>query len=170
MKEIDCKSLDFNPMKEVSDHWMAVAAGDEEDYDAMTVSWGHFGSIWGHSAGRPTVVVYIRPQRHTREFIEKEGLFSVSLFDGEFKKGLSYLGTHSGNGPVKIKEAGFTPVFGEGTVYLKEAKLVFICKKIYRGKIEEAGFIDKSIIEDNYPRRDYHYVYIGEIIKTLSAE
>ena len=33
----------------------------------------------------------------------------------------------------------------------------------------EEGFYDKEIIEENYPDKDFHYMYIGKIIEVLEA-
>ena len=35
---------------------------------------------------------------------------------------------------------------------------------------DEEGFIDKDVIEKCYPQRDYHDLYVGEIVKVLVAE
>lgn len=50
---------------------------------------------------------------------------------------------------------------------IKKSKMVFECKKIYRGTIEANEMIDLGIDEKNYPNKDYHYVYIGKIEKVL---
>ncbi len=53
-----------------------------------------------------------------------------------------------------------------GAVYFKEARLVFECKKIYAEDITPAKFIEKELI-NSYPDKDYHRMYIGEIIECL---
>lgn len=166
--EIPCKELNFNPFSTVADEWMLLASGNEKDgYNAMTVSWGHFGAIWGHNSGNPTAIVYVRPQRYTYEFTEKNDLFTLSVFPTEYKKQLAYLGSHSGRNENKIATSGLTPTFENGTVFFKEAKNVFVCKKIYASEIKESCFIDKSIINEHYPKKDFHKVYVGEIIKSF---
>lgn len=170
MKEIDCKSLDFNPFKTVADDWFALGAGNEDGYSAMAISWGHFGAIYGPGWGSPSVVIYVRPQRRTRHYVDLEEEFSLSLLPKQDQAKVLYLGQHSGGDKEKIKEAGLTPAFNNGVFYLKEAKLVFICRKIYRGKLEESNFLDSSILKEHYPQKDYHYVYIGNIEKTLISE
>ena len=45
--------------------------------------------------------------------------------------------------------------------------MIFICKKIYHSPILEDGFINRDIIQENYPKKDFHEMYIGEIIKIL---
>ena len=69
-----------------------------------------------------------------------------------------------------MKNTSLTPVFSDNTVYFNEAKLVFICKKIYTAEITEDGFIDKTIIENNYKNKDFHTEYIGRIVKILKKE
>lgn len=51
----------------------------------------------------------------------------------------------------------------DGNPTFKEAKEVFICKKLYVGKLEKEHFLLPEIYEKNYPLDDLHYVYIGEI-------
>lgn len=167
MKEIDCKTLDFNPFKTVADDWFALGAGTKDGYSAMAISWGNFGAIYGHGWGDPSVVIYVRPQRRTRHFVDEEKEFSLSLLPKEDQKKVLYLGQHSGGDAEKIKEAGLTPAFYNGVFYIKEAKLVFICRKIYRGKLEESNFLDTSILPEHYSKKDYHYLYMASIEKTL---
>ena len=54
------------------DNWLALAAGDFEEkrFNAMTVGWGFFGTMWA----APAVMVVVRPQRYTLEFTGKEFL------------------------------------------------------------------------------------------------
>lgn len=170
MKEISVSELNLNPMIKIAKEWMLITAGcGERGYNTMTASWGHLGSIWGHGGGMPTACAYVRPQRYTKEFMDREELYTLSFFDG-YKKELAYLGSHSGRDEDKVAKMGLTPVFGDGYTYFAEASLVLVCRKLYRAPLVEEGFLDKSIIEDHYPQRDYHDLYIGEIVKVLTAE
>jgi len=45
----------------------------------------------------------------------------------------------------------------------EEAQLVIECRKIYWHDLNEANFLD-SDIEEHYPRKDYHRIYLGEIV------
>jgi len=171
MKEIDVSQLQINPMTMIAKEWMLVTAGSEEmGYNTMTASWGHMGSIWGHGGGRPTVTVFIRPQRYTKAFVDREELFTLTFFPQEYQKALAYLGSHSGRDEDKVAKVGLTPVFADGTTYFAEAKLTLICRKLYQAPIVEEGFIDRSIIHENYPERDYHDMYVAEIVKVLVQE
>ena len=161
--------LEGNPFQMIDKQWMLVTAGNEADANTMTASWGHLGSIWGHSGGLPTSVIFVRPQRYTKEFVDREDLYTLCFFDGR-KKELSYLGSRSGRDEDKVAAVGFTPVFGDGYTYFEEARLVLVCRKLYRAPVLEEGFVDKAVLEDCYPQRDFHDLYVGEIIKVLKAE
>ena len=171
MKEIAVSELEFNPMTMIAKEWMLVTAGNEKrGYNTMTASWGHLGSMWGHGGGLPTAVVYLRPQRYTKEFVDREELFTISVFPEWFKKDLGYLGCVSGRKEDKVAKTNLTPVFADDTTYFAQAKLVLICRKLYQQTLTEGGFHDKSILTDHYPNRDLHEMYIGEIIKVLVDE
>jgi len=166
MKEIPVSELMLNPVTKISDEWMLITAGCEErGYNTMTASWGYLGSLWG----KATSCIFIRPQRYTKEFVDREELYTLSFFPGYMKE-LGYLGTKSGRDEDKVAKVGFTPVFGDGYTYFMEANLVFVCRKLYRAPVLEEGFIDKDVIEKCYPQCDYHDLYVGEIVKVLVAE
>ena len=170
MKEIDISAVSINPMTAIAKQWMLITAGTEEaGYNTMTASWGHLGSVWGHGGGLPTAAVYVRPQRYTKQFVDREPLFTLCFFEGK-KQALAYLGSHSGRDGDKVAAVGLTPAFGEGYTYFEEASLVLVCRKLYRAPLVEEGFLDKAIVEDCYPERDFHDLYIGEIVKVLVKE
>lgn len=175
MREISIESLQLNPMTMFGSDWCLLAAGDEQGHNAMTIAWGNLGATWDQvDANRrsciPTATVYLRPQRYTREFLDRENLFTISAFDPQYKKALGYMGSHSGRDGDKTAAAGLTPLFTDGTTAFAEAKLVFICKKLYHAPLAENGFVDGGIIPLNYPDRDFHEMYIGQIVKVLAAE
>ena len=171
MKEISVSELQMNPMTLIAKEWMLLTAGDESrGYNTMTASWGHLGSIWGQGGGLPTAVAYVRPQRYTKEFMDREELFTLSFFPEEYKKALGYLGSHSGRDEDKVAKTGLTPLFGEGYTAFAEAKLVLVCSKLYRAPLKEEHFLDARLVERNYPQRDFHDMYIGEVVKVLVKE
>lgn len=174
MKEILIQDLQCNPFTLFSKDWMALAAGNDQDgYNAMTVAWGHLGSIWergNHRNCLPTAVCYVRPSRYTKTLLDKEEYFTLSHFPVQYRKALGYLGSHSGQGGDKIKAAGLTPIFADGTTYLAEADLVFVCRKVYTQELTETGFADSSLVDFNYPGRDFHTMYVGEIVKIFAKE
>ncbi len=171
MKEISVKELLLNPMTMIGEEWMLITAGTpERGYNTMTASWGHLGSIWGHGGNSATSVVYVRPQRYTKEFVDREEYYSLCVFPAEYHKHLAYLGTHSGRDEDKVGKMGLTPVSDGNTTWFAEAKLVLICRKLYRAPIVEEGFLDREVLEANYPSRDFHDLYVGRIEKVLVSE
>lgn len=154
-----------NGTSEFSGEWMLVTAGDESSCNTMTASWGHLGCLWGHND--PTAVIYLRPSRYTKEFVDEEGWFSLCVMDKSFKKQMAYLGSVSGRDEDKIAKTGLTPVFAEKTVYFQEAKLVLVCKKMYASELQESGFLYQETIDESYPLRDFHTMYVGKIEKVL---
>ena len=173
MKEINVYDLKFNPMGMIGHDWMLITAGNEAaGYNTMTASWGHLGSIWGRKehGNLPTAVIYVRPQRYTKAFVDREELFTLTVFGPEHHKALAYLGSHSGRDGDKVAAAGLTPVFLDGTTAFAEAKLTLVCRKLYHAPLQAEGFVDPEILELNYPQRDLHEVYIGEIIKAYTNE
>ena len=59
------------------------------------------------------------------------------------------------------------PVFDEAAPYFEQAELVLVCKKLYRSKMSKEGFVDPSYADKFYSDNDWHYAYIGEIVKVL---
>ena len=168
MKEVDVRELQFNPFEMIGGQWWLVTAGNKErGWNTMTASWGHLGAIWGQNHGMPTAVIYIRPQRYTKEFVDREEIFTLSVLPEKYRRALALLGTKSGRDGDKVAEAGLTPVFDGDATYFAEAERVFVCRKVYHAPILAEGFTDQSIIEDHYPQRDFHEMYIGEIVRTL---
>ena len=167
MKEIDIKKFGINPMQWIGEDWMLITAGNEENgFNTMTASWGHLGTIWN----KDTAIAYIRPQRYTLGFVEKEERFTLTFFDREKRQDLAYLGSHSGKDEDKLAKTSLTPVFFDGTTGFKEAKLTLVVKKLYLDCLKEEGFLDTSLAQDHYPSGDYHYVFIGEIEKAYVGE
>lgn len=167
MKVISASEVKENPFDLLNKTWGLVTAGNEDKCNTMTVSWGGVGVFWN----KPVATIYIRPQRYTKTFIDQEETFSISFLGDEYRETLTYCGRTSG-ADVEDKWAGanLTPTFDEGTPYVKEAKMVFVCKKLCEGDIEPEGILDPANDEANYPNKDYHRYYIAEITKVLVEE
>ena len=166
MKEIDFKDLTFNPFTLIGEEWMLVTAGNEQSgCNTMTASWGHLGCLWGHND--PTAVIYLRPSRYTKTFVDREDYFTLSVLDKSYKKTLGYLGSVSGRDEDKIAKSGLTPVYADNTTYFAEAKLVLVCKKMYASVLQQSGFRYQETIDECYPNGDFHTMSIGKIEKIL---
>ena len=64
-----------------------------------------------------------------------------------------------------MKEAGLTPVFKPGIAYFEQAQTVLVCRKLYRQPMCEECFLDRELMQQNYPERDFHITYVAEIEK-----
>lgn len=165
-KKISPSDIQGNPFTLIGEEWMLITAGDMHNYNTMTASWGGFGVLWHKNI----CTIYVRPQRYTFEYLEKNEIFTLSFFDSRYKEALKFCGTKSGRDYNKAAEAGLTPVVTEmKSVGFNESKLIIECRKIYFQDIIPENFLDDSIIK-NYSDSDYHRIYIGEILNIYTKE
>jgi flavin reductase (DIM6/NTAB) family NADH-FMN oxidoreductase RutF len=146
----------------LDDDWMLITAGNKESFNTMTASWGAAGILWN----KPVAICFIRPQRHTFSFMEKSDFYTLCFFSEKERSILDYCGSTSGRDTDKIKDTGLKPLFTQnGAIYYEQARLVLECRKLYSARLEEDNFLVKKIISANYPVKDFHKFYIGEIVK-----
>jgi flavin reductase (DIM6/NTAB) family NADH-FMN oxidoreductase RutF len=165
-QEIDITKLSFNPFTKIDKQWMLITAGNAEKCNTMTASWGGLGVLWKKYVS----FIFIRSHRYTLEFLEKEEYYSLCFFEESNRKALAYCGSHSGRDGNKIKAAGLTAVYNEAAPYFEEATLVFICRKMHGQVIDPACFVDQTIDSECYPEKDYHKLFIGDIVKVLEKQ
>ena len=151
-----------NVFKLIGKDWMLITAGTSDSFNTMTASWGGMGVLWDKKA----CFAFVRPTRFTFEFLEKSETYTLSFLDEQYKDILMYCGTKSGRDVNKVAETSLTPVFEKGAVFFAEARLIMECRKVYFHDIAPANFLD-STIDEYYPRKDYHRMYIGQIIRCL---
>ena len=164
---IDAASLDGNVMELIGKRWMLVSAGTAHKWNTMTASWGGLGHLWNKN----TAFVFVRPQRYTFEFTETHTQLSLSFFAEKYRTALEFCGTKSGRDYDKAAETGLTPLQTPcGTIAFKEARIILECEKLYAGFIDEASFIRTDIVKTCYPERDFHRMYVCEIIGTWIKE
>ncbi len=153
-----------NAFKLIGRDWMLITAKSGDELNTMTASWGGMGHLWN----RDVVYIFIRPQRHTLNFVDKSDNFTLTFFPEKYRNDLTYLGTVSGRDEDKIGETSLTPVVEGEFPYFEESDVVIKCKKIYKQRLDRECFLDPSI-EKNYDN-DYHYMYIGEVVEVLKKE
>ncbi len=158
-QKVDVKEIPVNPFREIGEHWVLISAKKDGKVNTMTASWGAMGVIWGKNA----VTVYIRPQRYTKQFVDGSEYFTVTLFNG-YRQELGVLGTKSGRDGDKIGEVGFQIEEVEGQPTFRQGTYVLVCRKMYSDLIKEDRFYDGRIAESVYPGKDFHEMYIGEIV------
>ena len=90
--KINPEEIKDNPFKLIGKDWGLVTAGTKDSFNTMTVSWGGVGIMWN----KPVAYTFIRPQRYTFEFLEKNDHFTLSFYGEEYRKALSFCGSKSG--------------------------------------------------------------------------
>lgn len=154
-------SFEINPFTYFVDA-PVLAAGDKNNYNAMTIGWGGMGTLWGRN--RPVVTVYVAPKRFTHQFMEKSRYFTVMQFSDI--NVVQYMGKHSGRDGDKAKALGLHVAYTKnGTPYFKEADAVIECEIMYAAPFEEKNF------RNDVPKKTYsnfpagiHSMYIGEVV------
>ena len=163
-----CEPIAFDQLTVKAHHlwasqWMLLTAGDfaSGQFNTMTVGWGSLGTMWG----RPFAQVVVRPVRYTYQFMESHDTFTLCAFGEQYREAVQYLGTVSGRDKDKITESGLTPIASAqvSTPAFAEAELIIECRKIYSDDMDPNRFVDPAI-EDNYPQKDYHRIYFGQIL------
>ena len=156
------KNLTMNAFDEFGNHWALVAAGSMERHNAMTISWGGVGCLWGKSVA----TVYVRPNRYTYGFLEENEYFTVSFYPEEYKNALGVMGSKSGRDCDKDQEAGLTSCpLGESVTY-REARLTLLCRKLFAQDMDAENFTPE-VIRKFYGNEPAHKLYIGEIVEVL---
>ena len=166
MIEMSPYELNENVFTLIDKEWALLTAQQGERANPMTVSWGGLGILWN----LPVATVYVRPQRFTYPMINDADGFSLTFFDERFRPALNYCGSHSGRDGDKIAHCGLTLAHEGEIPYFQEARLTLICRKIYQQDLKEECFLDPQVAAKNYQKKDFHRMYIGEIVKVLVQE
>lgn len=164
-QEIQPENITDNAIKLIGKDWMLITAGTMSQFNMMTASWGGIGNLWRG----PVAFAFVRPQRYTFPLMEANAHFTLSFYDvGVWRDMLNFCGTNSGRDVDKVASTGLTPVEGEtGAVYFAEARLVLECRKVYAQDLKGENFIDPEFDSRFYAAKDYHKLYVGEIVRCL---
>jgi flavin reductase (DIM6/NTAB) family NADH-FMN oxidoreductase RutF len=165
MEAVDITRLSLQAVDLWMDPGLLLTAGTIEDSNMMTVGWGSIGCMWS----RPFAQVVVRPTRHTLGYMERSDSFTLCGFPPEYRKDLQTLGTISGRDGDKLSKTMLT--LKRSTMVASpsynEASFILECRKMYHQDFDPACFIDKRIAA-NYPQRDYHRAFFGEIVAAFA--
>lgn len=143
--------------------WALVTAGTADRFNTMTISWGGMGTLWS----KPVATVYVKPVRYTHEFMDANEYFTVSFFDGKYKKALALLGSVSGRDTDKVGLSGLTPkAVSDHAVGFLEAETTLVCRKVLSQDLDP-GAIPDFAKETYYKTEAPHTMYVGVIEKIL---
>jgi flavin reductase (DIM6/NTAB) family NADH-FMN oxidoreductase RutF len=165
---IDIADLNVNVFEVLNSGWMLLTAGDYRHHNCMTVSWGFLGTFWA----MPVAVAGVRPQRHTFKFIEQAESFTLCAFSDRYRDALTLCGTKSGRDCDKVTETGLTPIRLEEVEVpgYAEAELIIECRIVYADELKGKNFMDKSIVSEIYPERDYHKLFYGKVVNISGTD
>ena len=166
-KKISTDQLSFNPFLGIGRDWLLLTGGTKEKFNTMTASWGQLGRLWN----KDVFTAYIRPNRYTFEFVEKDDCFTASFFTMDHRKELSFCGSNSGRDVDKVKATGLTPVELDGCMAFEEADMVFVLRKLYTYDMQESGFTSNDGFPAAFYSADpYHKAFISEITAVYVKE
>lgn len=145
------------------DRWLLLASGTGPAagaYNAMTISWGSFGVMWG----KRIVTVAVRPTRHTFGFLERCDSFTVCAFPAALRPALEICGRDSGRDGDKVARSGLTAIAAAlvASPVFAEAELAVECRILASHDLDPARFRDPAI--NLHYHDDHHRFYTGEIV------
>ena len=144
--------------------WALLTAGDAENFNTMTISWGGLGTLWGKSVA----TVYVKPIRYTYDFMEKSDYFTISFFPEEYHADLVTLGTKSGRDGDKVALTGLTAQTLAKSVTFAQAKTTILCRKIYWQNLALEN-IPAEAVAGYYKSEAPHRMYIGEVLEIIEG-
>ena len=166
-REVKPDQITDNVIKLIGKDWMLITAGTLAKFNMMTASWGGMGNLWNG----PVAFAFVRPQRYTFPLMEENAHFTLTFYDDGYRDVLNFCGTQSGRDVDKVAATGLTPVQGiTGAVYFAEARLVLECRKVYAQDLKGENFVVPGMVDKFYAARDFHRLYVGEIVRCLVRE
>lgn len=166
MQKISPYELAVNPFEAIHHKWAMITTQSGEKVNTMVASWGGVGIMWN----RPVTWVFLRPQRFTRDLLDRSERFSVCFLPEQYRQQMNYCGSHSGRAEEKLAVCGFEAVALDGAPVLAQSELALTCRKLYRQPMDPACFLDHEPDTRWYPEKDYHIMYVSEILGAYQGE
>ena len=142
--------------------WALLTAGNVEDFNTMTISWGGLGTIWN----KPVATVYVRTSRLTHKYMSENEYFTVSFYPEEMRKILGVMGSKSGRDIDKMHYDGMTAESVGESVTFAEAEVTLICRKLFCQQLE-TQHIPQDIVDAMYIGDAPHDMFIGEVVDII---
>ncbi|MEM1485236.1 flavin reductase family protein [Oscillospiraceae bacterium PP1C4] len=160
MNKLSPYELTQNPFELINKKWAMITTRAGDKTNTMTASWGGVGILWN----KPVVYVFLRPQRYTRELIDQSERFSVCFLPEQYRDRLKHCGVASGRDEDKLATCGFEMITLDDAPVLAQSEISFTCRKLFCQRLDPASILDSSIDTVNYPHKDYHFMYVAEIL------
>lgn len=145
------------------DGLLLAATRPDNTSNVMTIGWATIGFIWG----KPIFSILVRPSRHTYQFIEESGAFSVNVPTPEMREFVHFCGTKSGREYDKLARFDQAVTMGQAVnaVTIDACPLVYECRVVHKHDLLPET-LDPTIRSRLYSGGDFHRVYHGEILGT----
>lgn len=156
--------MEFNTeiFSKFNNQWALLTAGNKEDFNMMTISWGGLGTLWN----KPVATVYARKSRHTHTYLDNNEYFTISFFPEQYKDILGVMGSKSGRDMDKMTQSGLTAMVAGDSISFKEAEVTLVCKKMFKQLLDTEN-MPKEVAEQFYADHDDHDMYIGEVVDII---
>ena len=142
--------------------WALLTAGDKENFNTMTISWGGLGTLWG----KPVATTYVRTSRYTHDYMDQNDYFTISFYSEEYKSGLGVLGSKSGRDMDKMHISSLHAKELENSMTFEEAEVTLVCKKLFKQELTVKNMLDEGV-KDFYAEDAVHDMYIGEVVEII---
>ena len=167
LREVDVKTLTPSVFSVFGRENALLTAGSAGESNTMTIGWCGLGEIWG----LPSCTVYVRPERHTYGFMEREEYFSVSVPPMELHERIRPFGVQSGRDTDKYAASGLAACWTEsGVPYVDGCGLVLVCRKMYAQDMSGEHVLDHTSVDRYYRSGGWHRMYIGEVVEAYLEE
>lgn len=158
-KQIAPDKIPGNIYKMLSENWMLITAGNDNQFNMMTASWGGLGHVYN----KPVAFCFINPTRHTFRLMENHDTYTLSFYTETYRDALQYSGSHSGQNEDKVKGSGLTPITTpSGSKAFSEAWMIIECRKLVAQPFTPEAIYNSA--DKAKWGKDLHKMYIGEIL------
>lgn len=134
---------------------------DSDKVNTMTISWGNIGVNWREDI----FVTLVRDSRYTKEFIDKNGKFTVTIpKNDDMKDALAFCGSKSGRDYDKIKECNLSLAEGKAVdvPHIACSSYVYECEVIYKMRMDTDAMTE-DFKNTFYSDGDIHTFYFGKV-------
>lgn len=137
-----------------------LTSGNKSKANTMTIKWGSIGYMWR----KPIFIILISNIRYTKEFIDTENTFTVSIpYNETIETALDICGHNSGRDVNKEELANikFIPSKIVGSPIVEGCNRYYECKVIFKQVIDSSKIDKETHYEDGEAE---HTLYFGEIL------
>ena len=163
---LDCAATILNALKKGA--LLTTKANDRAN--TMSISWGALGIEWN----KPIFTTYVREERYTRELLDANGEFTVTIpMEGSDLSLIGKCGSVSGRDVDKIAANNLTLVKGESVSVpaIKEYPLTLECRVTYKQLQNDNAIAPEDIAKFYKPGYGgTHIAYFGEIVAAYIIE